>query len=148
MPRRAGFLLNGFCKAILRQPHVLSFMPASRVQARLRDGGSALLLLMLGILADHHDAPFALDNLALFTNGLDRGTNLHAFYLLIRPVSGLWAGLRLRHSFAFGEFRCLAALCAAFLFGLCPACGPASGFGIHSPLANFGTVSPNSCCAT
>ena len=29
-----------------------------------------LLLLMLGVLADHHDAALALDDLALFTNGL------------------------------------------------------------------------------
>ena len=31
-------------------------------------GGLTLLLLMLGVLANHHDATLALDDLALFTN--------------------------------------------------------------------------------
>ena len=37
---------------------------------------------MLGVFADHHHATFAADDLALFTNRLDRGTNFHAVYLL------------------------------------------------------------------
>jgi hypothetical protein len=35
------------------------------------DGWSALLLLVARILANHHHAPFALDDLALLTDGLD-----------------------------------------------------------------------------
>jgi hypothetical protein len=42
----------------------------------------ALLLLVLGVLADHHHATLALDDLALFTNGLHRGTYLHCVFLL------------------------------------------------------------------
>ena len=41
--------------------------------------GSALLLLVLRVFADHHDAPLALDDLALFADGLDRRSNLHCF---------------------------------------------------------------------
>ena len=37
----------------------------------------ALLLLVLGILANDHDAALALDDLALFADRLDRRTNLH-----------------------------------------------------------------------
>lgn len=37
----------------------------------------ALALLMLGILADHHDLAFALDNLALFADRLDRRPDFH-----------------------------------------------------------------------
>ena len=49
-------------------------------------GQLTLLLFMLGVLADHHDAAFTLDDLALFTNGLYRGTYLHdGFLLLERP---------------------------------------------------------------
>ena len=40
-------------------------------------GFSALLLLMLRILANDHDPALALDNLAFFANRLDRRTNLH-----------------------------------------------------------------------
>ena len=36
-----------------------------------------LLLLMAGILANHHHAAFALDDFALFTDRLHRGTNFH-----------------------------------------------------------------------
>ena len=32
---------------------------------------SALLLLMLGVFADHHDLAFSLDDLALLTNGFN-----------------------------------------------------------------------------
>ncbi len=42
----------------------------------------ALLLLVLGILADDHHMALALDDLALFTNGLNRRTNLHWEILL------------------------------------------------------------------
>ena len=44
---------------------------------------SALLLLMLGVFANHHYAALALDDLALLTNGLYRGTYLHVRFLLI-----------------------------------------------------------------
>ena len=42
-----------------------------------------LLLLMLGVLADHHDAALALDDLALFTNGLYRRPYFHRVFLLL-----------------------------------------------------------------
>ena len=42
----------------------------------------ALLLLVLGILADDHDVALALDDLALLANGLYRRTNLHGEILL------------------------------------------------------------------
>ena len=42
---------------------------------------SALLLLVLRVLADDHHMALALDDLALFANGFDRGTNLHAVFL-------------------------------------------------------------------
>ena len=45
---------------------------------------SALLLLMLGILADDHDAALALDDLALFADGFHRRTNFHRYPLLIQ----------------------------------------------------------------
>ena len=38
---------------------------------------SALLLLMLGVLADHHDLALAANDLALFADRLHRRTNLH-----------------------------------------------------------------------
>ena len=38
---------------------------------------------MLGVFADDHHATLALDDLALFTNGLDRGTYLHFGFLLL-----------------------------------------------------------------
>ena len=44
----------------------------------------ALLLLMLGVLADDHHATLALDDLALLTDGLHRGTYLHDGFLLFR----------------------------------------------------------------
>ena len=48
---------------------------------RSRSGGivqeSALLLLMLGVLADNHDAAFALDDLALFANGFHTRSYFH-----------------------------------------------------------------------
>ena len=45
--------------------------------------GLALLLLVLGILADHHDLALAADDLALLADGLHGRTNLHA---LLPPV--------------------------------------------------------------
>lgn len=42
---------------------------------------SALLLLVFGVLADDHHMALALDDLALFANGFNRGTNLHAVFL-------------------------------------------------------------------
>ena len=38
---------------------------------------SALALLMLGIFANNHHAALALDDLALFANGLYRRTDFH-----------------------------------------------------------------------
>ena len=38
---------------------------------------SALSLLVLGVLADHHDVAFSSDDLALFTNLFNRRFNLH-----------------------------------------------------------------------
>ena len=43
---------------------------------------SALLLLVLGILANDHNAALALNDFALLTNGLDGRTNLHVLNLL------------------------------------------------------------------
>ena len=40
-------------------------------------GRLTLLLFMLGVLADHHDAAFTLDDLALFTNGLYGRSHFH-----------------------------------------------------------------------
>ncbi len=40
-----------------------------------------MLLLVARILAYNHHAPFALDNLALFTDGFDRGTDFHTLFL-------------------------------------------------------------------
>ena len=37
----------------------------------------ALSLLVLGILADDHNATFALDDLALLAHGLNRGSDFH-----------------------------------------------------------------------
>ena len=39
--------------------------------------GSALALLVTRVLADHHDAAVATDHLALVTDGLDAGVDLH-----------------------------------------------------------------------
>ena len=49
----------------------------------MRVSGLALLLLVLGILADHHDLALAADDLALLADGLHGRTNLHA---LLPPV--------------------------------------------------------------
>ena len=46
-------------------------------------GQLTLLLFMLGVLADHHDAAFTLDDLALFADRLHGRTNLH---VLLPPV--------------------------------------------------------------
>ena len=45
---------------------------------------SALTLLVLGILADHHDLAMALDNLALLAHGLDRRPDFHSKFLLFK----------------------------------------------------------------
>ena len=49
-------------------------MEAARLAGRY---ASALALLMLRVLANDHDAAFALDNLALFADGLHARTDLH-----------------------------------------------------------------------
>ena len=46
----------------------------------------ALLLLVLGVLADHHDLALAADDLALFTNRLNRRPDLH---VQLPPCSSL-----------------------------------------------------------
>mgnify|MGYP001639098205 FL=1 len=46
-------------------------------------GQLTLLLFMLGVLADHHDAAFTLDDLALFTNGLYGRPYFHCIFLLL-----------------------------------------------------------------
>ena len=40
-------------------------------------GQLTLLLFMLGVLADHHDAAFTLDDFALFANGLNGRSDFH-----------------------------------------------------------------------
>ena len=42
-----------------------------------RKGGLTLALLMLGIFANNHHAALALDDLALFADGLHRRTDFH-----------------------------------------------------------------------
>lgn len=44
--------------------------------------GLTLLLLVLGVLADHHNSAATLDDLALLADRLDRRTNLHEQPLL------------------------------------------------------------------
>ena len=46
-------------------------------------GRLTLLLFMLGVLADHHDAAFTLDDLTLFTNGLYGRPYFHFIFLLL-----------------------------------------------------------------
>ncbi len=48
----------------------------------LSKGRLALLLLVLRILTDNHNAAFPLDDLALFANRLDRRSNFHLRILL------------------------------------------------------------------
>ena len=45
----------------------------------------ALTLLVLGVLADDHDAAFALDDLALLANRFHRGSDFH-FYISLNVV--------------------------------------------------------------
>ena len=49
------------------------------------DGCLTLTLLVLGVFADDHHPALALDDFALFANGLHRRTNLHASFLLRYP---------------------------------------------------------------
>ena len=53
----------------------------AKARLRSRSSGfvlvSALLLLMLGVFADNHDAAFALDDLALFANGFHTRSYFH-----------------------------------------------------------------------
>ena len=56
----------------------ISFMKSRMVRLLIVTiRGLALLLLVLGILADDHDAALALDDLALFADRLDRRSYLH-----------------------------------------------------------------------
>jgi hypothetical protein len=43
---------------------------------------SALALFVLGVLADHHDAAFALDDLAFFADFLHRRSDFHKMTIL------------------------------------------------------------------
>lgn len=60
--------------------------------ASARPAGLTLLLLVLGVLADHHNSTMPLNDLALFTNRLHRRTHLHEEPLLssalLRPQAG------------------------------------------------------------
>jgi hypothetical protein len=53
----------------------------AKTRLRSRSGGfvreSALLLLVLGVLADNHDAAFAFDDLALLANGFHTRSYFH-----------------------------------------------------------------------
>ena len=58
------------------------FSGRSERRSRCGQGGLTLALLMLGIFADNHHAALALDDLALFADGLHRRTDFHRCYLL------------------------------------------------------------------
>ena len=51
---------------------------------------SALLLLMLGILANHHYMALALDDLALFADFLHRRSDFHKDTSFVRRAHGNW----------------------------------------------------------
>ena len=81
---------NAVCMDLLQRSREVLHPPPVRAAARRQKTSaeertlprrvsalSALLLLMLGILADDHDATLALDDLALFANGLDRRSHFH-----------------------------------------------------------------------
>ncbi len=53
---------------------------------------STLSLLMLGVLADHHDFTLALDDLALFAHGLHGRSYFHLLYLLLASPHDAAAG--------------------------------------------------------
>ena len=55
-------------------------MAHSAVRVGIRSG-SALLLLVFGVLANHHDAAFALDDFAFLANGFYRRPNFHLCFL-------------------------------------------------------------------
>src|SRR5665213_4041548 len=57
---------------------------------------SALPLLVTWILADHHHAPMATDDLALFTHGLHARSYLHRFSSLSNSVPLLLPAVPLR----------------------------------------------------
>ena len=59
----------------------------AKCTVRVASEGLTLLLLMLGVLADHHHATLALDDLALFANGFYRGSDFHLFFLPILSSS-------------------------------------------------------------
>src|SRR5579883_1425738 len=83
---RAMLLLSSSC----RPRHLGSCGPWSLVLRR-RQGGSALPLLVTGVLADHEDAPVAADHLALLAHRLHAGSYLHR----LLPSAPSAASLRL-----------------------------------------------------
>ena len=48
---------------------------------------SALLLLVLGILTNDHDAALALDDLALFADGLNGRSHFHVNTSILSPIA-------------------------------------------------------------
>ncbi len=52
-------------------------MSTPEIRAIVTPLSLALFLFMLGVLADHHDFAFSLDDLALLANFLDRGFYFH-----------------------------------------------------------------------
>ena len=54
--------------------------------------GLTLALLVLGVLADNHNAALALDDLALFAHGLHGRSNFHLYFLLLASPHDTAAG--------------------------------------------------------
>lgn len=67
-----------------------------------RPTGLTLLLLVLGVLADHHDISMPLDDLALFTDRLHRRTHLHEEPLLSSALLRPQAGTTSAQGFCYG----------------------------------------------
>ena len=80
-------ILNGFPRSLHASLHferrsdsfvfICPAPAARRLRAAEPVGSSALLLLVLGILANDHDAALALDDLALLADGLDGRSHFH-----------------------------------------------------------------------
>ena len=73
---------------------------------------SALLLLVLGVLADDHDLALALDDLALFADRLHGRTNLHVLVppQLMYVVEGAEVGFKHPGKIVIGTSPCLSIL--------------------------------------
>ena len=65
---------------------------------------SALLLLMLRVLADYHDMALPLDDLAFFANRLNAGSYFHDFLLSVDPVS---SGTQFPCSLCVNKYYCI-----------------------------------------